>query len=788
MAGPLSGFRIVDISERSVAAAVAGMLFADLGAEVIRVEPPGGDPIRALNGTDVWFRGQKSVTVGPEQVKDGSWLALRRSADVVITTEQPWSAKPSGLLDDFGEDPRQILTVLTAFPRLPDEVPGHSLQPVYGELAEAVYGWPFFQDSQREGPIHPAWPHASFGTAWLLQIATLAALFDRERSGQGQTVTLSLVDGMAILGTLRWVDGSEKVLSGLRVRSFIGSKWGSNRKGIVYMFECSDGGYVSVHTGARGAFQRMMIAMDRLDLVVDETSSLDLPQDVATEMWEYLTRTFKTQPVDHWVKMLSDADVCCMPVLQPGEALWLEQIEANGMVDVAPDGTRQLGKVGKFSRTPMVVGRGVPKPGEHSADILGNAKPLQWKPTKPVRPVSTDRIGPLDGVTVLDFGFFLAGPFSPRVLADLGARVIKVEEVNGDPLRRGTANFLPPHRGKEDIAIDMKSETGRAVAYELVKRADVVHHNLRVGSLPRLGLEYETLRAINPGLVYMHSTGYGNDGPWSSYPTLEPLHSAVTGLLTRTAGPGNPPEYYLTHMDYGCALTSTLCVIAALIERERSGLGQYVEVPQTVAGLYAMSDVHGTRDRLLQCFAVDHEQRGHAPSNAMYQTRDGWMLISCYCDEEWQGVKRALALPAAVWPSYGAVRNESLDKSHAGRLIERAMASLDSAEAMRRLLTEGVPHAPLVPVSIQQATGDPSLRERHVVIPERHPEMGDIVEVGHTMRFSLAKRINAKPAPALGEDTVRILEELGKSTAEIAELLASGGIHAAPTESRVSIR
>src|SRR5437762_949315 len=109
MTAPLDGFRVLDISERSLAAAVAGMLLADLGAEVIRVEPAGGDPIRALNGTEVWFRGQKSVTIGPKHVRDGSWLALRQSADVVITTEQPWTAKPASLLEGWGDDPRQIL-------------------------------------------------------------------------------------------------------------------------------------------------------------------------------------------------------------------------------------------------------------------------------------------------------------------------------------------------------------------------------------------------------------------------------------------------------------------------------------------------------------------------------------------------------------------------------------------------------------------------------------------------------------------------------------------------------
>ena len=776
MSGALDGFRIVDISERSLPAAVGGMLLSDLGANVIRVEPSGGDPIRALNGVEVWFRGQRSVTVGAEQVRDGSWLALRSSADVLITTEQPWTAKPD-LLEGWGDDPRQILAVLTASPRRPDEVPGHSLEPVYGELAEARLGWPFFQDAPREGPAFLAWPHAAFGAAWLLQIGILAALFDRERTGLGQTVTTSLVDGLAILGNARYLDGTDELTSGLSTRSTIDTRLNSSRKMVVKLFECADGEWVHVHTGARGSFQRLMIALDRLDLVVDETSSVELDPQVGEELYDFLEATFKTEPSDHWVQLLNASDICCMPALPPGAALWLEQAEANQMVDVAADGSRQIGRFAKFARTPVEVGHGVPEPGQDSEQLLRENAPLQWQPTKPVEPAGVDRVGPLAGVTLVDFGFWLAGPFSPRVLADLGARVIKVEEVVGDPVRRaggGGAGFLTSNRGKEAIALNLKTDAGRAVAYDLIRQADVVHHNLRKGSLGRLGIEYETLSGMNPQLVYLHSSGYGNDGPWSSLPTLEPLHSALSGLLVRTAGEGNPPAHYLTHMDYGCALTSTIAVLAALIERERSGKGQYVEVVQTMAGLYAMSDVHGTREQLRESFALDHDLRGHAPTNAMYGTSDGSIVIACYSDQEWQGLRRALGVSPVLWPGYAAARQQPFAGSEAARTVEQLLSPLSSAEAQRRLRAEGVPHVSLSPVTVKQATNDPALQELHVMVAEEHPEMGEMIEVGHTVRFGGAEQASLRPAPTLGQDTVRIMRELGTADDAIESLIESG--------------
>src|SRR5260370_40318092 len=167
------------------------------------------------------------------------------------------------------------------------------------------------------------------------------------------------------------------------------------------------------------------------------------------------------------------------------------------------------------------------------------------------------RLRPLDGMLVLDFGAYMAGPFANRLVADLGARVIKVEEYGGDPMRGPQLRLLlGVQRSKESIAVDLKSAEGRAIVHDLVRKADVIHNNMRVGAMDRLGMGVEELRALNPRLIYCHSSGYGNAGEWSRLPTFEPLHSALTGMLRRTGGEGNPPHHYLTHMDYGFGLTS----------------------------------------------------------------------------------------------------------------------------------------------------------------------------------------------------------------------------------------
>jgi crotonobetainyl-CoA:carnitine CoA-transferase CaiB-like acyl-CoA transferase len=787
MPGPLhKQARILDLSERSPAAAIAGMVLADLGAEVIRVEPAGGDPVRALPGSQVWLRGQRSVTVGATQLRDGSWRALRDSADVIIDTAQPWMAKPAGLLDDLDQSGRQILAVLTAYPRLIEELEPAGVganYPVCGELIEAQYGMQNFQQGVRpEGPHFLGWPHAIYGAAWMLQIGILGALYERAHSGTGQTVTTSLLDGAAILSNVRWLGGAKmgpSLLTGSRITTRP-----SNLRLVVGLFECADGDWIQVHTGPRGAFDRMLKVVGREDLIVANAGvhilATPLEPAVAQDLWGYLDRFFKTKPSSHWCDVLAQADVCCMPALKPGEALWLEQMEKNGLVDIAPDGQRMLGKLAKYSRTPLELRREVPKPGQdnllmqagHQPAVGGSARP-NGATRSPAR-----RIGPLDGILVLDFGAYMAGPFANRLFADLGARVIKVEEYGGDPMRGPQlSSFLGVQRGKESIAVDLKSAAGRQIALDLARKADVVHHNLRAGAMERLGVGWEQLRAINPRLIFCHSSGYGNEGPWAKLPTFEPLHSALTGMLVRTGGDGNMPDHYLTHMDYGCGLTSCTMVLAALLERERSGLGQYLEVPQTGAGLFAMSDVHGLRDSKVETFPLDRDQRGHSPANALYPTADGWIVIACYSDREWTGVRRALGI-ATAWPAFAEARRERIYRSVAAQTIAAALAQLPTPSALRRLRAEDVPCTVPAPFSAAEIVSEPTMRARGVIVTEEHYAAGEVTEVGHTVRFSHANTWNLRPAPVTGQHSVAILREIGRDEATIAQLIASNVVNA----------
>jgi crotonobetainyl-CoA:carnitine CoA-transferase CaiB-like acyl-CoA transferase len=749
--GPLSGIRVLDLSERSLPAAFACLVLADLGADVLHVEPLDGDPVTQLAGAAVWRRGQRRVSVGPSLPASEEWRRALLWADVLLDTAQAWTAKPEGL--DRSPLPHHVHCMLTSEPARPGAAePGD----VYGELAEARWGFQHWQDGVREGPIFLGWPHAAHGTASLAVVGVLAGLVERARTGRGRSFTTSLVDGLAIQSLHRLVSGEglEKLPGQRSTVTRMG-----NRRHVVSIFECADG-WICVHTGARGAFDRLVDVLGRPELKVPVKTatawfSSELSQEDADEFWEFMRRAFRSRPAAHWLDALAAVDVSVAATLPPGAGLGLEQALANGLVDGIPGQDARVGVYSEFSRTPWRPSR------QEAKQVELRELPLV---ERPIRAGSTRSGGPLEGVLALDFGAWMAGPFCGRVLADLGARVIKLEPPEGDPMRRPLGAFLGVQRGKESVAVDLKTASGRSLAGDLASRADVVMHNMRTGAMERLGLSPEELMARNPRLVYCHSAGYGLRGPLSASPAFEPLSSALTGVLARSGGEGNPPRNYLSNLDFGNGFTSAIAILAALVERSSSGLGQHVVTTQLGTGLLAMADVHYEGGRLIESFPLDGEQRGHAATNALYRTADGWLLIACCSVEEWTKLHVALALgpPSS---GYREARSIPLSQSAAARRIASALAGMQRLEACRALRAAGVPCE--VPRALDQAEvlHDPNLRRLGVIARELHPEAGEILEVGDCIRFDGWVGSGAQPAPLLGADTERVMAEIGRESA-----------------------
>ena len=258
-------------------------------------------------------------------------------------------------------------------------------------------------------------------------------------------------------------------------------------------------------------------------------------------------------------------------------------------------------------------------------------------------------MGPLTGLVVLDLGQYLAGPFGPMVLADLGAEVIKVEPVRGDGMRMAGMPFVGCQRGKLDIAVDIKAPEGLEAVLRLAEVADVVHHNMTKGTAARLGIDYESLKERNPDLVHCNTYAYGAEGPLSEFGGLDPLYQAACGLEFE-AGPvaeGNPPLYLRFGMtDTANALVSVVGVLAALYHRRRTGEGQDLWTSLLNGAAVFGSDVFLVDDQPGPVRpGLDGNQMGVSPCCRLYVTQEGWIQVAAFASGQWAQLCRLVGRP-----------------------------------------------------------------------------------------------------------------------------------------------
>ncbi len=258
-------------------------------------------------------------------------------------------------------------------------------------------------------------------------------------------------------------------------------------------------------------------------------------------------------------------------------------------------------------------------------------------------------MGALDGVVVLDFGQYLAGPFGPMILSDLGADVIKIEPVTGDGMRLAGKPFFGCQRGKRDIALDLKSERGRELALELIARADIVHHNMAAGVARKLGIAYEDAQRVNPDVVYCNTWAYGLEGPLAHFGGLDPLYQASAGLEYEAGAvhTGNAPLYYRFGMcDAANAMLSVVGSLAALLHQRRTGEGQELWTSLMDGGAVFASDALLVDGEPVERPRLDQGLHGTDACYRLYETQgDGWIQIAAVREPEWVALCGALGVP-----------------------------------------------------------------------------------------------------------------------------------------------
>jgi crotonobetainyl-CoA:carnitine CoA-transferase CaiB-like acyl-CoA transferase len=494
------------------------------------------------------------------------------------------------------------------------------------------------QVGHREGPVFIGFPFATIGAAYLAAIGALAALYRRNIDGVGRHVRTSLFDGALAYNSMIWGESDESVAAfsergGEPPRQQTGSM-----RLITRSFECGDGEYLGLHTGAVGAFGRAMTVLGLDDRIAPSETGMDIGVPLSPEQVPILAdevpKIFQTRSRSEWVRLFLEADVCAIEHLRPTEVYDTPQAVHNEMVveldDPVMGRVQQVGIGAKLAASPGRVRGRAPTVGEQTADVLANA--AGWPEVVSTGRVGVAETGPLlAGLKILDLGAYYAGPYSSRLLADLGADVIKVEPLLGDQLRGIERPFYSAQANKRSLAANLK-DSGLAKALRgLLVWADVVHHNLRPGAAERLGLDYEVVRGVNPSIIYLHAPGWGSTGPFALRQSFAPMLSGYVGVTFEMAGRFNPPLPPAANEDPGNGLLGAVAILLALLHRQAEGEGQFVENPQLNATMGHMAHIVRAMDgTVVGSGRLDPLQMGLGPFERLYETSDGFVCLVAY--------------------------------------------------------------------------------------------------------------------------------------------------------------
>ena len=401
---------------------------------------------------------------------------------------------------------------------------------------------------------------------------------------------------------------------------------------------------------------------------------------------------------------------------------------------------------------------------------------------------SDARPAPLTGVRVLEVGNYMAAPFCGMQLADLGAEVIKVENPDGGdqvrtsaPLIGGEGSaFLRLNRNKRSIALDLKSDRGKEIFGKLVATADVVLENLRPGTMRDLGLDFDALQRINPGLVYVAASGWGQEGPLRDQPGMDIMAQARSGLMsiTGTEG-GDPVKVGVPVCDLVCALYGALAVVAALHARRSTGSGQFIDVSLLEAGVSLAiweAGLFFATGEIPRASGSAHQSA--APYQA-FRAADGWLTIGATTKFNWTALCRALGLePLMKDERYLDASLRHRNREALASTVEAVTRTKPAAHWLAVLGEAGVPCAPIQ--DFGQVFTDPHLLANRFFWDSTHARAGTVRQLGSPMRFSKTPTRRDKASPILGEDSAALLAELGYEADEIGNLVEAKVVKVAP--------
>lgn len=809
---PFGHLRVLDLSPNRIGAQVS-QFFADFGADVLWVEPPGGSAMRRDAAYPFWCRGKRSIALDLRHAQDLETVRrLATKADVLIETFKPGELDAIGLShDSLAEaNPGLVHTSVTAFGRQGPHVD----VPVDEDLVLAKLGinYLFGRMSPYDAPPFVTAPFAAFSASQVALHGTLAALYERSRSGQGQLVEANLAQGFATLDPWGWFE------------YLIAQRWpdayspteayddqGCPISPLIIMLIVAltaDGHWLQFASVGPHLFAAKMKALG-LDWMFADEEWQGIPvlsdADKRMDLWTRMLEAAKQKTLADWHEVFEQDHNVFAEQFRNGPAvlehpqLIHDQMVAN-IADIERGPVRQPGALVKAGTTPARLGRSAPALDQHRQEVLAELSTMDTGPA-PASTASNSPSGlPLAGVKILELAVLFAAPHGTTMLTDLGARVIKVEQMSGDVIRAiipfpeaGGAKVM---QGKESICADLSTAEGRALVQEIIKDVDVVVQGFRAGAVQRMELDYQSLKKLNPDLIYVNAPGYGVDGPFGDRPAFAPSIGAASGIPLANVGTTVPEHPYLTieqirdgmrrlsaantsanaQADGFAALGVASAILFGLVARDAGAGGQELFSSMLNTGAHAMSAHTVTYDGAPPPPTPDDQLRGLGPLHRIYDTSDGYAMLAASGDDDWDRLVAALGEQNGLGSDDRFVDAESRTanadalREALGRVFVRRSAAAWESE----LLAHGIGCMELhLGFYEEMMLAEDFGRASGYIVDVVHPTFAEHPRLAPFVRFSRSAT-QARPGVLAGQSTDAILAEVGHNAEEIAGLRERG--------------
>ncbi|MBI5947260.1 MAG: CoA transferase [Chloroflexi bacterium] len=809
----LSHLRVLDLTDEW--GLLAGSMLADLGADVVQIEPPGGSPARRLGpfanderGPEqslFWWgyaRNKRGMVLDLDSVAGRTeFLDLVRSADCVLESFRPGYLEGLNLAytDLARVNPRLVVTSVTPY----GQTGPKSTWPATDLTVMSASGYQLLSGDEDRAPLRIAVPQSYAHASMDAVVGTLVALHERRWSGLGQHVDVSAQESAAVccipsVLARSWGDEPlSRTASGFKIGPllfrntypakdghvsitfFFGNAIGPATKRLVDWIYEEGGCDESIRDKDYIAYAELLLSgkepLGELERIEDTIASFTATRTKRELFNAAMARQLLIAPISTVADVRHDPHLNARGFFQPASP--------HG------DGIAYPGPFVKFTNASLSLRRRAPRLGEHTTEIMAD----YGTSAKPVR--QQDASGeavrrPFERLKVVDLGWVMVEPSAMRVLADFGATVIKIETAgridtvrtlrpmkDGVPGPERSGPYHDFNAGKLGLALDLRKPQAQEIVRRLAAWADVVGESFTPRAMRGWGLHYEALREINPRLIYVSSCLGGQVGPYSHMAGYGNHGAALAGFNDLCgwkdrppAGPNGP------YTDYVTPKFITTAVIAALDYRDRTGLGQHIDISQMEAPVHfltpAMLD-YEVNGRVLQ---PDGNRHGEMAPHGVFPCLgvDRWVALAAEDDGQWQRLCAAMEMPGLASDArFASLASRKLHEDELEVIIAAWTAALPAEAVQERGVALGVPAH--VVATADDLHNDPQLRHRDHFLTVPHPDLGDIVVEGGRFKLSRTPARIERPGPTYGQDASHVLMDiLGYSSDQVAEIAAAG--------------